>query len=112
MTASPRNFDPTNCSLTGITGLKKSIGLRIYQTLLFDKNTQEVQTVAVQKFLVIRKGEALQITLPNVEGRYDLISFGFPQVFRVIFLSLYQTFPITLLIQRTHTVFHLYGNIR
>jgi len=75
--------------------------------MFFAKNTQQVQALAVQKFLVMRKGEALQFTLANVEDRYDLMSCGY----RVIFLSLHQTYPITHLIQNTHTV-HLYGNIR
>jgi hypothetical protein len=104
VTASSCKFTLTSCSVIRITDLKNALAYEYIKCFSFAKNTQHVQALAVQKFLVIRKGEASQITLPNVEDRYDLISCGFPQVFCVIFLSLHQTLPITHLIHSTHTV--------
>jgi hypothetical protein len=74
-----------------------------YTEWYFMKATQQVQALVILK-AVLRKAEALQITFSISEAMFDLILCGCPQDFRVIFLSLHQIFPITHLIQSTHSV--------
>jgi hypothetical protein len=53
--------------------LKNTRAYKYIKCFFFGNNAEQFQALAIQKILVIRKGDPLQITLPIVKARCDII---------------------------------------